>query len=131
MEELTTAKRILVPLDQSPAAEVCVPLGASIARGSGATLRPLLMHLLEQFWSFFAVLLWVAGVFALLGGMAELGWAIFAVIVVNSVLGPPLRDIFGLAPLAFAEWSVLVALPPAMLALEEGRKWLLRKRHGV
>jgi len=33
------AKRILVPLDQSPAAEVVVPLVADIARGSGATVR--------------------------------------------------------------------------------------------
>ena len=47
--------------------------------------RPLLMHLFEQFWSFFAVLLWVAGVFAVMAGMTELGWAIFAVIVVNGL----------------------------------------------
>ncbi len=33
------AKRILVPLDQSPAAEVVVPLVADMARGSGATVR--------------------------------------------------------------------------------------------
>ena len=33
------AKRILVPLDQSPVAEVVVPLVADIARGSGATVR--------------------------------------------------------------------------------------------
>jgi len=37
------AKRILAPLDQSPAAEVVVPLVASIARGRGATVRPLLV----------------------------------------------------------------------------------------
>lgn len=36
------AKRILVPLDQSPAAEVVVPLVADMARGSGATVR--LLH---------------------------------------------------------------------------------------
>jgi Ca2+-transporting ATPase len=51
--------------------------------------------------------------------------------LVLGLVVPPLRDIFGLAPLAFAEWSVLLALPPAMLALEEGRKWLVRKRHGA
>jgi len=73
------------------------PTGLSAAEGARRRLacgpnrlerlrrRPLLMHLLEQFWSFFAVLLWVAGVFAVLAGMAELGWAIFAVIVVNGV----------------------------------------------
>jgi nucleotide-binding universal stress UspA family protein len=33
------AKRILVPLDQSRAAEVVVPLVAEIGRGSGATVR--------------------------------------------------------------------------------------------
>lgn len=33
------AKRILVPLDQSRAAEIVVPLVADIARGSGATVR--------------------------------------------------------------------------------------------
>ena len=45
--------------------------------------RPLLLRFLEQFWSFFAVLLWVAGACAFLAGMRELGWAIFAVIVIN------------------------------------------------
>jgi calcium-translocating P-type ATPase len=45
------------------------------------------------------------------------------------VLVPPLADVFGLAPLAFAEWSILLAFPPAMLALEEGRKWLVRRSH--
>lgn len=33
------AKRIVVPLDESPLAEVAVPLVADIARGSGATVR--------------------------------------------------------------------------------------------
>jgi hypothetical protein len=36
-----------------------------------------------------------------------------------------------MAPLAFAEYSVLLAVPPIMLALEEGRTWLGRKRHGA
>jgi nucleotide-binding universal stress UspA family protein len=36
------AKRILVPLDGSPAAERIVPLVADLARGSGASLR--LLH---------------------------------------------------------------------------------------
>jgi calcium-translocating P-type ATPase len=47
--------------------------------------RPLALRLLEQFWSFFALLLWVAGGFAFLAGLAELGWAILAVILVNGV----------------------------------------------
>jgi nucleotide-binding universal stress UspA family protein len=36
------AKRILVPLDRSPAAEMVVPLVADMARGGGATVR--LLH---------------------------------------------------------------------------------------
>jgi magnesium-transporting ATPase (P-type) len=60
-----------------------------------------------------------------------LGIAAEVALLLVLVLAPPLREIFGLAPLAFAEWSVLLALPPAMLALDEGRKWLVRKRPGV
>lgn len=37
------AKRILVPLDQSPTAEIVVPLVAAVARGAGATVRMLLV----------------------------------------------------------------------------------------
>src|SRR4029079_12502883 len=37
------AKRILVPLDQSPTAEIVVPLVAAVARGAGATVRLLLV----------------------------------------------------------------------------------------
>ena len=47
--------------------------------------RSLAARFLEQFVSFFAVLLWVAGGFALMAGMPELAWAIFAVIVINGV----------------------------------------------
>lgn len=45
--------------------------------------RPLALRFLEQFWSLFALLLWVGGGFAFLAGMPELGWAIFAVILIN------------------------------------------------
>lgn len=37
------AKRILVPLDESPTAEIVVPLVAAVARGAGATVRLLLV----------------------------------------------------------------------------------------
>ena len=40
------AKRILVPLDGSPAAERIVPLVADLARGSGASLR--LLHVAPE-----------------------------------------------------------------------------------
>jgi magnesium-transporting ATPase (P-type) len=43
------------------------------------------------------------------------------------ILVPPFPAVFGLAPLGFAEWGILVLFPPAMLALEEGRKWVARK----
>jgi calcium-translocating P-type ATPase len=79
--------------------------------------RPLVMRLLEQFWSFFAVLLWVAGVFAVLAGMAELGWAIFAVIVVNGV--------FSFLQEYRAERAVEALqemLPAAITALRSGRE---------
>lgn len=42
------AKRILVPLDQSPVAEIVVPLVAAAARGAGATVRLLLVALLMR-----------------------------------------------------------------------------------
>ncbi|MBI1735379.1 MAG: cation-transporting P-type ATPase [Candidatus Rokubacteria bacterium] len=47
--------------------------------------RPLAFRLLEQLTTFFAVLLWVASVFAYLAGMPELGAAMVVVIVVNGV----------------------------------------------
>jgi calcium-translocating P-type ATPase len=47
--------------------------------------RSLVGRLLEQLTSFFAVLLWIGGAFAVLAGMPQLGWSIFAVIVINGV----------------------------------------------
>jgi magnesium-transporting ATPase (P-type) len=41
---------------------------------------------------------------------------------------PILRQLFGLAPLALAEWAPLLAFPPIVLSLEEGRKWIVRRR---
>lgn len=41
--------------------------------------------LLAQFTHFFALMLWVAGVLAVIAGMAQLGVAIFVVIVINGV----------------------------------------------
>jgi magnesium-transporting ATPase (P-type) len=57
----------------------------------------------------------------LLGIAAEIG------ILVGLILVPPLRDVFGLAPLGVAEWGLLLLFPPAMLVLEETRKWVVRK----
>lgn len=47
--------------------------------------RPLGLQLLAQFSSFFALLLWIGGFAAILARMPQLGWAIFAVIVINGV----------------------------------------------
>ena len=47
--------------------------------------RPLALRVLEQFASFFAALLWAASALAFVAGMAELGWAILVVIVVNGL----------------------------------------------
>ena len=47
--------------------------------------RPLALRLLEQFTSFFAVLLWIASFLASLAGMPELAAAMVVVIVVNGL----------------------------------------------
>ena len=60
-----------------------------------------------------------------------LGIAAELALLLLLILVPPLRDVFRMAPLAFGEYSVLFAAPPIMLALEEGRKWVQRKRHGA
>jgi magnesium-transporting ATPase (P-type) len=42
---------------------------------------------------------------------------------------PPLQAVFNTAPLGPADWAVLAAFGALLLAAEEGRKWLLRRRH--
>ncbi|WP_369386549.1 cation-translocating P-type ATPase [Streptomyces sp. CG1] len=41
---------------------------------------------------------------------------------------PPLQTVFGTAPLAPADWAVLTAFGALLLAAEETRKWVLRRR---
>jgi len=48
-------------------------------------------------------------------------------ILLALILLPPFPYVFGLAPLAFAEWGILLLFAPAVLLLEEGRKWVLRR----
>ena len=55
------------------------------------------------------------------------GIVVEVAVLVALILFPPLRHVFGLAPLAPAEWAPLVLFPPAILALEEGRKWVVRR----
>jgi len=57
----------------------------------------------------------------LLGIAAEVG--ILAILI----LVPPFPAVFGLAPLEFAEWKLLLLFPPAMLLLEEARKYFVRR----
>jgi len=59
-------------------------------------------------------------------------WGIAAelVIIASLVYTPFLARIFGLAPLALEEWVFLLVFPPLLLLMEEGRKWVLRKRGG-
>ena len=42
-------------------------------------------HLVIQFFHFFAIMLWIAGGMAILAGMAQLGIAIFVVIIINGL----------------------------------------------
>lgn len=50
-----------------------------------APLRPLLRQVAQQLFHFFGVMLWIAGALAIVAGMPQLGYAIFAVIVVNGI----------------------------------------------
>ncbi|QPN63001.1 cation-transporting P-type ATPase [Synechococcus sp. CBW1004] len=45
--------------------------------------RPLLLRLTDQLLHFMALLLWVAGTLAFVAGAPQLGWAIWAVILIN------------------------------------------------
>ncbi|MFM7311579.1 MAG: cation-transporting P-type ATPase, partial [Cyanobium sp.] len=45
--------------------------------------RPLLLRLSDQLLHFMALLLWVAGTLAFVAGAPQLGWAIWAVILIN------------------------------------------------
>ncbi len=50
-----------------------------------ATGTPVWRQLLDQLTHFFAAMLWAAGILAIVGGLPELGVAIFVVIVVNGL----------------------------------------------
>jgi P-type Ca2+ transporter type 2C len=47
--------------------------------------RPLSLRFIGNLTGFFALLLWAGGILSFLADMPELGWAIFAVIVINAV----------------------------------------------
>jgi P-type Ca2+ transporter type 2C len=56
--------------------------GRNVIRG--ATKKPLYLKLLANFTHLMAILLWAAGGMAFVGGMPELGWAIWCVVVINA-----------------------------------------------
>jgi magnesium-transporting ATPase (P-type) len=70
---LTTAEAVSRRAEHGPN-RLPAPARASVARRLGAELT-----------HFFAVMLWVAGLFALIAGLPTLGIAIFAVIVLNAL----------------------------------------------
>jgi len=47
--------------------------------------RPMWLKFLENFYHLFAIMLWVGGILSFVGGMPQLGWAIFAVIFINAI----------------------------------------------
>ncbi len=47
--------------------------------------RPLVLRLADQMLHFMALLLWVAGALAFFAGMPQLGWAIWAVVLINGL----------------------------------------------
>jgi magnesium-transporting ATPase (P-type) len=47
-------------------------------------------------------------------------------LLIALVLVPPLRAIFGLAPLGAPEWGLLLCFPAIVLGCEEIRKWVIR-----
>ena len=67
-----------------------------------------------------------AGLFS--NKLVLLGIAAELLLVLAMIHVAPLARVFGLTPLHTGEWGLLLLYPPAMLGLEEGRKWLLRRR---
>jgi len=47
--------------------------------------KPIILKFLENFYHLFAIMLWIGGGLAFVAGMPELGWAIFAVILINAI----------------------------------------------
>jgi Ca2+-transporting ATPase len=52
-----------------------------------ARRRPVALRVLAQLTHFMALLLWAAGALSFVAGMPQLGWAIFAVVLVNGAFG--------------------------------------------
>jgi magnesium-transporting ATPase (P-type) len=70
-------------LDQQEAAERLARFGPN--RLPPLHRRPLLLRLLDQMGHFMALLLWIGGGLAFAAGTPQLGWAIWAVVVINGL----------------------------------------------
>ena len=72
---------------QRPTSEEAANASRSTARNEIREIkgRSLILKFLENFYHLFAIMLWVGGILAFVGGMPELGWAIFAVIFINAI----------------------------------------------
>ncbi|HZY05889.1 MAG TPA: cation-transporting P-type ATPase [Anaeromyxobacteraceae bacterium] len=83
-----SAEALARELGSSPAGLDPAEAAARLARGGPNELpearrRPLGLRLLDQLTHFMALLLWVGGALAFVAGTPQLGWAIWAVVVVN------------------------------------------------
>jgi Ca2+-transporting ATPase len=47
--------------------------------------RPLILKFLENFYHLFAILLWIGAILSFLIGQPQIGWAVFAVILINAI----------------------------------------------
>lgn len=70
-------------LSEDEAAARLIRFGLNQIKEVGGT--SLILKFLSNFYHFFAILLWVGGALAFVGQMPELGWAIFAVILINAL----------------------------------------------
>jgi magnesium-transporting ATPase (P-type) len=49
-------------------------------------------------------------------------------LILTFVYTPFFQKVFGTAPLGLKDWAFLLTFGPIILLLEEGRKWLIRRR---
>jgi Ca2+-transporting ATPase len=79
---LGTGPEGLSPVEAAARLQICGPNEVP-----APPRRPGWSRLLAQVTHFMALLLWAAGALAFVAGLPELGWAIFAVVIVNGLFG--------------------------------------------
>ncbi len=60
--------------------------------------------------------------------MIFLGIAVEVALIMSIVYLAPFQRVFGTAPLRATDWLFLLTITPTLLLLEEGRKWIVRRR---